>query len=393
MSKTTTPPKNPTPKQIFDDARQSIFYQDDALKALSTVFYYHLEGLRQLQSQKIVDSIMDNFSFEKKEFSASFKPPKFYAQAPIFITGKTGSGKTHMIKQLCKLYDVNFILINTTNLSNAGYKGYTLAEVGDNLLKSANGDTIKAEHSVVFFDEFDKLFLDAQGAQMGVYNRSLTAEILTIVEGATPFPVKEDGGIDSSKMLFIFGGSFNMHQCDEKAVIGFTGEKSLQQKPDTQLKLTDFGLPDELAGRIGKVIAMQDIDEQLMGDILLKSPNSPYVALGEKLGMVDCTVSIEDDALQNLLVAQREAIKKFGVRGLYQGFNELPQLVDILYDAPNFPKTHYTITATGYESKQNEMALRLAKRREMMREQQLQEAQKKYDEQKRFFEPDYDIPF
>lgn len=363
-----TPTTTPTPEQIFAKASESIFYQDTALKALSSVLYYHLEGKRQYQSDLelayLFGGSMDNIRSDSSD----------YAQAPIFLTGKTGSGKTHIIKQLCKLYDVNFIAVNSSNLSNAGYKGYTLADVGASLMQSAKREKAKVEYSVVFFDEFDKLFLDTgQTANLGIYKRSLVTEILTIIEGTTPFPVREEDGIDSSKMLFILGGSFNMHQADEKANIGFMNKKTLQNTPDSQLKLTDFGLPDELAGRIGKIIAMQDIDDTEMIELLLNSPTSPYIAFTKKLAMVNCTVSIRPSALEALLCQQKEAIKKFGVRGMYQGFNELPQLVEILYDAPNFPKTHYIIKSDGFDVVRNEALVAEAKKAKQLEEQRLSE--------------------
>lgn len=210
-AKVATTPKvtadipTPKPEQIFTHASKSILYQDTALKALSTIFYYHLESERQNRLDNELAYLFGNNQ------QNSPKSQKNYAQAPIFLTGKTGSGKTHIIKQMCKLYDVNFISVNSANLSNAGYKGFTLEDVGTLLLQSAKQNREKAEYSVVFFDEFDKLFLDAaQSENLSVYRRSLIAEILTIIEGTTDFPVRDEAGLNSSKMLFILGGSFKV---------------------------------------------------------------------------------------------------------------------------------------------------------------------------------------
>lgn len=46
--RTTFVKPNPKPEQIFNDARQYILYQDTALKALSTIFYYHLEAIQKI---------------------------------------------------------------------------------------------------------------------------------------------------------------------------------------------------------------------------------------------------------------------------------------------------------------------------------------------------------
>ncbi|MDO4451086.1 MAG: hypothetical protein Q4B79_09045 [Moraxella sp.] len=138
-----TPPKEtpqpsdapiPTPRQIFADASKVILHQPFALRELSTIFYYHLQSQRNRKHH--LDSIhfeqlskalgLDEAFFEKldkineeelKKLDPNYQP-KFRSKAPItnapiFLTGKTGSGKTHMIKQLCKMFDLNFIAINT----------------------------------------------------------------------------------------------------------------------------------------------------------------------------------------------------------------------------------------------------------------------------------------
>lgn len=372
-----TPPKEtpqpsdapiPTPRQIFTDASKVILHQPFALRELSTIFYYHLQSQRnhksgldsvrfeQLSKALGLDEFFDEIDKTEEENRKKQNPnyrPKFrskvpIANTPIFLTGKTGSGKTHMIKQLCKMFDLNFIAINTPTISNAGYKGVTLADIGASLLQHSDDSRVRAEHSVVFFDEFDKLFI-SDGEQLGTYHLSLMTEILTIIEGTTPFPVRDSHGIDSSRMLFVLGGSFNIHQKKEKTPIGFMGKKTLQDTPDNQLKLTDFGLPDELAGRIGKIIALDDISHHQMIDILLNSPTSPFVALKHKLAMSDCTVEIEPAVFESLIENGKEAIEKFGVRGLYQAFYNLPQVNEILFEAPEWTGSHYVITKDGFE--------------------------------------------
>ena len=264
---------------------------------------------------------------------------KYLAKAPLFVTGKTGSGKTHLIKTLCQLAGMNFVMINVTHLSNAGYKGMTLADVGEMLVKQA-GDEREALHSVVFFDEFDKLFL-SNSTSVQDWHRALATEMLTIIEGTSNFPVKDSAGIPSRHMLFILGGSFTMHQ-DTTTPIGFT-TKNETISPDEQMNLTKLGLPDELAGRIGRMIGLRELLPHELGEILLYSPSSPFVALAEQLALVNCTVGIEEALIDELIEREREAIDTFGVRGLYQGFYKLSQVQDILDHAASHPYHHFVI--------------------------------------------------
>lgn len=350
-------PPPPKPDAIFRQARQRIFYQDDVLKKLSAIFYYHLEAKRRYHNNYENEKWDDWFQKMNKALNITMPEtdntrkqlylPEFY-NPPIFLTGKTGSGKTHTIKQLCKMFDINFVAINSTTISNAGYKGITLADIGAELLQNANYNTHQAKFSVVFFDEFDKLFL-SKDTTLGIYHLSLVSEILTIIEGTTPFPIKDSDGLDSSRMLFFLGGSFNMHQAKENQPIGFTGEKTLKDTPNSQLHLTKFGLPDELAGRIGQILAMQSLTDEQILEILLKSPTSPFVSFKNQLAMVDCTVELSEGVLESLLINHEKSIEKFGVRGLYQAFYQLPEISDILMDAPHHPHSHYTITLDGYK--------------------------------------------
>lgn len=328
----------PSPIEIFEGAKKTILHQDKALKKLSTLLYYHLkaEFLYYEQRNLKITHQLNSTEFEKQDIPETFS-------APIFLTGKTGSGKTHLIQELCRLHDINFLAINSTHLSNNSYKGMTLADVGDILLQNAKQDIVQAEFSVIFFDEFDKLFIGGH-SDLALYHRALITELLTVIEGGK-FPCKEHQYINANHMLFILGGSFGLHQ--PPSTIGFLHHQ-YDAVPKNQLGLTQMGLPDELAGRIGMMIELEPLDDTMLADILCNSPTSPYTLFANKLRMEQCTVSIEDDLVAHLIQQQRPAIEKFGVRGLYQGFNQLPALIDVLIQATQQGFQHFFLTIDGY---------------------------------------------
>lgn len=70
--------------------------------------------------------------------------------------------------------------------------------------------------------------------------------------------------------------------------------------------------------------------------------------------MEHCTLEVADDLLETLLSQQQSAIDKFGVRGLYQGFNELPQVQDVLFDAVGSPHHHYLLDLVGFSKEYRE---------------------------------------
>lgn len=338
----------PTPNEIFELAKKTILYQDEALKALSAVLYYHLKAKVCYEHQRVAQF---GANYEKYDLLANVGQPlpmpavADTSQAPIFITGKTGGGKTHLVKELCRLTNINHLVINATHLSNSGYKGMTLADVGEMLMNGVQQDVQKAMFSVIFLDEFDKLFL-ANDTQLGMYHRALATELLTIIEGTTDFPVKDNDSISSRHMLFILGGSFNLHQ-SKHAQMGFVHDEH-QSIPNSQLGLTKMGLPDELAGRIGSIIELSPLTNEMMIEIIKHSPTSPLVRLNNRLAMVQCTLHVDDKVLQRLIDDRQDAIEQFGVRGLYQGFNELPQVLEILIEAPSYPNHHYMMGVSGF---------------------------------------------
>lgn len=342
-----------TPQSLFKEAKKLILHQDDALKQLCVLMYYHLKQ-SNLHNKKAASHDIAEF-LRMPELSSMSEAIEVSSikQPPIFLIGKTGSGKTHLVKELCQLIGVNFACVNCTHLSNSGYKGMNIADIGRQLAKTATNETALA-HSVVFLDEFDKLFVGSEVSSNYVeFNRMLSAELLTLIEGTTPFPIRGDGDkdeqhIESKQMLFILGGSFGMHG-SKKPPMGFMAKTdNPKDLPESQNTLTDFGLPAELAGRIGKIISMQTMNHAMMKDILRYSPTSPYCSFCGQLALEYCTSELDDGVLDGLIETQATAIEKFGVRGLYQGFYELPQILEILMDAPLHRHHHYTIKADGF---------------------------------------------
>lgn len=328
-------PAHLTYQEILAQAKTCILHQDDAVSRLAIVLYYHLKFYHQCQSALEVAEVEKLFDQNPlpnpKEFVADITPKSApIGAAPIFLLGKTGSGKTHLVQELCKIAGVNFVSVNTTHLSNAGYKGFTLADVGEMIVKKAQ-NTTQALFSVVFFDEFDKLFMPMGENQAG-YQRGLATELLTILEGSSHFPIKDKTGISSAYMLFILGGSFGLQE-KPPTPIGFLGEPKDNQMgdiPNAPLDFLKLGFFEELAGRIGQTIQLSPLDNTMLADILRRSPSSPFVKLQQQLMLESNAIEIDDELIYQLIDDNREAIEKFGVRGLYQAFNALPQISQAL---------------------------------------------------------------
>lgn len=310
------------PEKVIKRLQKTVIGQDDALRKLAVSLYFH-KRMAQINVLKADDS----------QIRAR--------QMPILFVGSTGTGKTHLIKSIAKQYDVNLVMIDASTLVRTGIVGTSLDDIGRMIYEQADKNEAKAKRAVVFFDEFDKLFVPNSAFN---YGTEIATQLLTVMEGSAPFPIEYPNNmrrdenaptsLDSSQMLFILAGSFGIHdKLFKQNQLGFYQSQSEKDKSFNQLKLSTLGLPDELSGRIGQVVCLQPLQDEDYARILYHSPTSPFTALKNQLKLVDCAVSLPENVVQALIVQNKAELAKFGARGLYQAFNALPCITEILLQA------------------------------------------------------------
>lgn len=119
----------------------------------------------------------------------------------FFLTGATGSGKTHSLTQIAEAHDIQVISVNTAQITNEGIAGNSLSKVLAPLEDFQNAPVI------VFFDEFDK----AIGKSAETTSGTVQQEILKILEDTTTEVFGMYGKynrVNVSNVLFVFAGSF-----------------------------------------------------------------------------------------------------------------------------------------------------------------------------------------
>lgn len=321
----------PRPSEVLEKLQSTVIGQNHALKKIATSLFFH----------------------KKFEYASRLYPQnkeKIIRQMPILVVGSTGLGKTHLIKSLTKQYDLNLVMIDASTMVRTGIVGTSLDTVGRMIYDQADKNLEKAEFSVVFLDEFDKLFV----SQREEFGSTIGIQLLTVLEGSAPIPVEmrnEERAsiptqISSQNMLFILAGSFGVHEkLFGNKTLGFHN-KTNHNNPHKyqQIQLSEMGLPDELAGRIGQVICLNELSDDDYRNILYHSPTSPFQVLRNQLGLIGCTVDLSPDLVDKLIADNKKEIAKFGARGLYQAFNALPQITDILMAASESnDATHFVI--------------------------------------------------
>ena len=181
---------------------------------------------------------------------------------PHFIlTGPSGCGKSLVINYLADKCKMNFLEVNAAQLTKEGISGNSLSKALSPMMQFQN------KPSVVFVDEFDKLFISgnantdlAHESTNGVQN-----EFLKVLEGGIASVFGDYGKyvqISTAKTLFVFAGAFN-------------GELDI-----TIDRLRMFGLKTEFLGRVGLVYNIMPLTLDNLYSILEQSVLlDQYIAL------------------------------------------------------------------------------------------------------------------
>lgn len=173
---------------------------------------------------------------------------------PHFIlTGPSGSGKSHLIRQVAEDLGAGFFEVNAAQLTKEGTSGNSLSKAMRELIN------LPQKLTICFVDEFDKLFISgntnsslAHETTNGVQN-----EFLKMLESDTTAVYGDYGkyvNASTAKVLFIFAGAFN-------------GEENLSLD-----RLREFGIKTEFLGRVGLIYNIEKLSLDSLRYILENSP-------------------------------------------------------------------------------------------------------------------------
>ena len=273
----------------------------------------------------------------------------------ILLIGPTGCGKTLLAQTLARILNVPFSIADATTLTEAGYVGEDVENILVSLLQAADNDVARAGRGIVYVDEIDKIARKSDSASLtrDVSGEGVQQALLKIIEGTVAsippkggrkHPQQEYIKLDTSNILFIFGGAFVgldqvISQRSGTKSLGFgakvegkskkkTGEILAQVASEDLLR---YGLIPELVGRLPVTATMDELEEEDLVRIL-REPKNALTRQYEKLFSFDETrLRFTEGALSAIA---REAIKrKAGARGLRSVMEEA--MLDIMYDLPS----------------------------------------------------------
>ena len=232
-----------------------------------------------------------------------------------------------------------------------------------NLVTAAGGNIKRAEHGIIFLDEFDKL------ARKTGTNRSTTSDpghegvqqaLLKIIEGTVVNinmnthrrnPDMPGVDVNTENILFVCGGAFEGiediidRRVDENNGFGFGKEDKLgledvDDEAERYNKLIDnvsvddvkdYGILPEMMGRLPILCKLHQLTEDDLLHILTQ-PKDAIIKQYRTLFYLDgCGLSFDDEALH--VIAKKAIETKTGARSLRTIIEGL--LIDTMYDLPD----------------------------------------------------------
>lgn len=255
-----------SPSEIVKKLDETVIGQDNIKKTLAVTFFKYLT--ERLNEDKL------------KEMG------KELTKSNLMLTGLSGSGKTYTVEQLCKILDMDYIVVNCASLSATGYKGGDIEDELKRLYDACDGDPDRIKKSVVILDEIDKLRANNEGSGADVGGSGVIKNFLKMLEG-TEISVGKSfyGGkqvLNTNDVMFIGCGTFmggtdrdniedivrrRMDKKGKKRAMGFFGENEYEEavthdrniirRNITADDIIEYGFSQELLGRFSMVLNLE----------------------------------------------------------------------------------------------------------------------------------------
>ena len=256
----------------------------------------------------------------------------------VLLIGPTGVGKTAIVSNLARIFNLPFQRAIAPRYSQSGYVGANVDSILNDLVEAAGGDIKKAEQGILYIDEVDKISATHDKVDMGL---GVQHELLTLIEGdkrtikiADMF--NPELTFDTSNLFVVATGAFDgldkiIKQRVKKELgadkIGFTNEKNVVSSSKiTSDDLYQYGFDRQFVARFPNRIRLNNLNEDIFYQIVNDSKDG-YIKLVLKSYRKSGVVVSLSEGFKRML-AKKAFEKKEGVRAIKGVFEDIKAVID-----------------------------------------------------------------
>ena len=305
---------------VFDTVnliKQNIKGQDEAIFSLVNAFYNHIFNKYKGFTNHELKQLKEN----------------------VLFIGSTGVGKTAIVENLARIFNLVYKREIATRYSKAGYIGESVDNMLLDLVDVAKGNIKRAEQGILYIDEIDKI---RKGNDPNNLDMSMAVQndLLTIIEGdkrTLTTRNQQEIEFDSSGLFVIGTGAFDgLEEIVKKRIkkekstgLGFQNIKNDHKEIDyniTNADLYEYGYDKQFIARIPHKIKLHDLSTEVLLNIV-KDSKDGYINLCKKSYAISgIKLNISEGFVQKL--AKRVKEKNEGARGIKTIFSTFKDEID-----------------------------------------------------------------